>query len=178
MRTLPHSQLSKIIAGSAHPLKGDAGDYDPLLDMIGNARFVLLGESSHGTHEFYRERARITQRLITEKGFSAIAVEADWPDAGLKDGYEEVFHHTGLGQFFLPLRGRSLAAALEPRRLERAIGVVYRPETERQSHYFYTHLPRQFDAVIHFDETRAVRPLEEMAAWRSGESPETFPSGI
>lgn len=65
----------------AHPLTGAAADYDPLLDRIGEARLVLLGEASHGTHEFYRERAEITKRLIAERGFSAVAVEADWPDA-------------------------------------------------------------------------------------------------
>ncbi|HEY8458976.1 MAG TPA: erythromycin esterase family protein [Blastocatellia bacterium] len=65
----------------AHPLTGAREDYDPLLEMIGDARFVLLGEASHGTHEFYRERAQITKRLITERGFRAVAVEADWPDA-------------------------------------------------------------------------------------------------
>jgi erythromycin esterase len=63
----------------AHPLH-DAGDLDPLLDQIGDARFVLLGEASHGTHEYYTWRARISQRLIREKGFSFIAVEGDWPD--------------------------------------------------------------------------------------------------
>ncbi len=63
------------------------GDYDQLLDAIGEARFVLLGEASHGTHEFYEERARITRRLIEEKGFSAVAVEADWPDAYRVDRY-------------------------------------------------------------------------------------------
>jgi erythromycin esterase-like protein len=66
---------------AARPLHGDAGDYDALLDLIGDARFVLLGEASHGTHEFYAERARITERLLVEKGFTAVAVEADWPDA-------------------------------------------------------------------------------------------------
>ena len=66
---------------AAYRLTGAAGDYDPLIELIGEARFVLLGEASHGTHEFYRERARITQRLIKEKGFTAVAVEADWPDA-------------------------------------------------------------------------------------------------
>jgi erythromycin esterase-like protein/predicted phosphoribosyltransferase len=65
----------------AHPISGAAGDYDLLLDLIGDARFVLLGEASHGTHDFYHERAQITQRLINEKSFSAVAVEADWPDA-------------------------------------------------------------------------------------------------
>jgi erythromycin esterase-like protein len=63
------------------PLTGDAGDYDALLHVIGQARLVLLGEASHGTHEFYRERARITRRLIEEKGFTIVAAEADWPDA-------------------------------------------------------------------------------------------------
>jgi erythromycin esterase-like protein len=63
------------------PITGAADDYDPLLELIGDARVVLLGEASHGTHEFYRERARITQRLIEERGFHAVAVEADWPDA-------------------------------------------------------------------------------------------------
>lgn len=62
-------------------LAGAAQQYDPLLQLIGNARFVLIGEASHGTEEFYRERMRITQRLITEQGFTAVAVEADWPDA-------------------------------------------------------------------------------------------------
>src|SRR5436853_1163108 len=62
-------------------LTGAAGDYDPLLEWIGDARFVLLGEASHGTHEFYKERAQITKRMMKEKGFTAVAVEADWPDA-------------------------------------------------------------------------------------------------
>ena len=63
------------------PVTGEARDYKALLDRIGDRRFVLLGEASHGSHEFYRERARITQRLIDERGFTAVAVEADWPDA-------------------------------------------------------------------------------------------------
>ena len=63
------------------PLEGGARDYDRLIDRVGRARFVLIGEASHGTDEFYRERAAITRRLIAEKGFNAVAVEADWPDA-------------------------------------------------------------------------------------------------
>ncbi|MEO8408919.1 MAG: erythromycin esterase family protein, partial [Oxalobacteraceae bacterium] len=81
MTIVTHSPLSIAISSAAHPLKGTADDYDPLLKLIGDARFVLLGEASHGTHEFYQERASITQRLIAEKGFTAVAVEADWPDA-------------------------------------------------------------------------------------------------
>jgi len=70
-----------IVRGAALPLSGGARDYDGLLDLVGDARFVLLGEATHGTHEFYAERARITHRLVEEKGFHAVAVEADWPDA-------------------------------------------------------------------------------------------------
>ena len=63
-------------------------------------------------------------------------------------------------------------------RLERAIGVIYRPETERQSHYFRARLTEQFDAVLHFDETRAVKPLETTEEWEAGELPETFPFAV
>lgn len=63
------------------PVTGGRNDYDRLLDRIGDRRHVLIGEASHGTHEFYRERARLTRRLVDEKGFTAVAVEADWPDA-------------------------------------------------------------------------------------------------
>jgi erythromycin esterase-like protein len=67
------------VRGLGRPLRS-ADDLDPLLERIGDARFVLLGEASHGTHEFYTWRSAISKRLITEKGFSFIAVEGDWPD--------------------------------------------------------------------------------------------------
>src|SRR3954453_3794164 len=70
--------ITDSIRGAARPLSGPA-DLDPLLDPIGNARFVLLGEASHGTAEFYTWRAEISRRLIREKGFSFLAVEGDWP---------------------------------------------------------------------------------------------------
>jgi erythromycin esterase-like protein len=63
------------------PIVGASGDYDKLLDLIGGSNLVLIGEASHGTHEFYRERARITRRLVEDGGFRAVAVEADRPDA-------------------------------------------------------------------------------------------------
>lgn len=72
---------TEVIAQAAQALTGAAEQYDALVDMIGDARLVLLGEASHGTHEFYRERAQITKRLIQEKNFHAVAVEADFPDA-------------------------------------------------------------------------------------------------
>jgi erythromycin esterase-like protein len=76
-----NQQAASFLRSAARPLTGGERDYDALLDLVGDARFVLLGEAIHGTHEFYAERARITQRLIEEKGFHGVAVEADWPDA-------------------------------------------------------------------------------------------------
>jgi len=75
------ASLTAAITAQAQPLTGNPTDYDHLLEEIGEARFVLIGEGSHGTTEFYRERAVITRRLIEERGFHAVAVEADWPDA-------------------------------------------------------------------------------------------------
>lgn len=443
MNINPTDAVRKVLRG----LTGAAGDYDPLLEGIGDARFVLLGEASHGTHEFYKERAQITKRLIKEKGFTAVAVEADWPDAyrvnryvrGLGDdaeaidaladfkrfpawmwrnadvldfvgwlraynearslnarvgfygldlyslhasieavlkyldqvdpeaarraryryscfehfgedtqaygyaasfgltqtcetevidqlielqrraaeyarrdgrvaadefffaeqnarlvkdaeeyyrsmfrgrvstwnlrdrhmvetlqalvahleaqgqnskvvvwahnshlgdaratdmgrsgefnvgqlvrehyghqavlvgfsthsgtvtaasnwdgpaerkrvrpalagSYESLFHEVGRSRFMLDLRdGGVVADALRQQRLERAIGVIYLPQSERVSHYFYATMPDQFDVVLHFDETRAVEPLERTAGWEAGEAPETFPFGV
>src|SRR5436305_4217566 len=72
---------AEFVRELALPLSGAANDYDELLELIGDARIVLLGEASHGTHEFYFERAQITKRLIAEKNFTVLAIEADWPDA-------------------------------------------------------------------------------------------------
>jgi len=73
--------LIAALAGTAQPFTGAMEDFDPLLDLVGDARVVCIGEATHGTHEFYRQRAQLTKRLILEKGFSAVAAEADWPDA-------------------------------------------------------------------------------------------------
>jgi erythromycin esterase-like protein len=89
--------------------------------------------------------------------------------------YEALFHETGLPAFLLRLKR---AEYLSEPRLERAIGVIYRPDTERISHYFYARLAEQFDAVVHFDRTRAVEPLERTAEWERGEVPETYPVGV
>jgi erythromycin esterase-like protein len=75
------SPVSDAVGRSLVPLRGSPADYDPLLASIGDARFVLIGEASHGTHEFYAERAALTRRLIEEKGFGAVCIEGDWPDA-------------------------------------------------------------------------------------------------
>src|SRR5438132_8820048 len=78
---MARAQLIDSIREAAHLLGGTRRDYDPLLEMAVGVRFVLLGEATHGSHELYRERARITQRLISELGFNGVVIEADWPDA-------------------------------------------------------------------------------------------------
>src|SRR5881392_1536365 len=75
------AHLLDAIRQAASPISGSKRDYDPLLEMAQGMRFVLLGEASHGSHELYFERARITQRLVAEQGFNGVVVEADWPDA-------------------------------------------------------------------------------------------------
>lgn len=96
----------------------------------------------------------------------------------LESSVERLFHDTGLPRFLLFCHGSvEVTELLRQPRLERAIGVVYRPETERVSHYFAVRLA-QFDAVIHFDETSAVEPLERTAGWVAGEPPEMYPTGL
>src|SRR6266436_5769607 len=116
-----------------------------------------------------------------------VTAASDWGGAAerkrvrpaLGNSYEATFHDVGIPQFLLVIRrNRDLVEELKPAHLERAIGVIYRPETERWSHYFHASLSQQFDAIIHFDETRAVEPLERTAGWETGEPPETFPTGV
>src|SRR2546423_6054936 len=90
-------QAEQLLNKAVHPLN-DTNDLDPLLKRIGNARIVMLGEASHGTHEFYTWRTAITKRLIQEKNFSFLGVEGDWPDCyklnryikGYKDAGDEI----------------------------------------------------------------------------------------
>ena len=74
-----HLEAEQLLNKAIRPLD-EVTDLDPLIQMVGNARIVMLGESSHGTHEFYTWRSQITKRLIRQKGFNFIAVEGDWPD--------------------------------------------------------------------------------------------------
>jgi erythromycin esterase-like protein len=98
---------------------------------------------------------------------------------GLPGSYEDLFHQAGEERFWLPLADNpEVAELLSLRRLQRAIGVIYMPQTERMSHYFHTRLPLQFDAMIHIDETHAVQPLQPEPVWHAGEPAETYPSGL
>jgi erythromycin esterase-like protein len=156
---------------------------------IGDARATTMGDSGElNVGQLARERFGHDSVLV---GFSTytgtVTAASDW-DApaerkrvrpGLPGSWEALFHGVGLPNFVLPMRyDVHLLHALNQVRLERAIGVIYRPQTERVSHYFEARLPHQFDAVIHFDETRAVEPLDRTPGWDTGEPPETYPTGL
>lgn len=155
---------------------------------IGNAAATAMGwQGEFNIGELCRTALGDGAVLIgfgTDRG--TVAAASDW-DAPMEvktvrparpDSYEHVFHQTGLARSLTDWRraGRhELAEALREPRLERAIGVVYRPETEFLSHYFEAVLSEQFDAYVWFDETRAVMPLP--AAPPAG-TPDTYPFGV
>ncbi len=155
---------------------------------VGDARATSMsarGETNIGA----LARGRYGSNCISV-GFTTyegtVAAAADWhaPEErktvlpARDDSYESVFHALGSAGFFLALKPhRPHLEGLPDVARERAIGVVYRPETELQSHYFNARLLDQFDAIYHFDRTHAVRPLERSALWVEGEPPESYPSG-
>ncbi|MFZ5889435.1 MAG: protein-L-isoaspartate(D-aspartate) O-methyltransferase [Myxococcota bacterium] len=132
----------------------------------GNAVYIVGFGTDHGTVAAAHDWDEPMQRMSVRPARA--------------DSYERVFHDTGLHAFLLPLRQPKQEAVREElmeARLERAIGVVYRPDTERQSHYFRAELPRQFDEFIWFDETRAVAAIEGPSE-HAGDLPETYPFGV
>ena len=172
-RTRPHARIV-VWAHNSH---------------LGDARATEMGEGGElNVGQLVRGHFGAEAVLVgftTSTGTVTAATEWDGPAhrrhvrPALAGSYERLFHEAGIPRFFLPLRtDPELASALAGPRLERAIGVIYVPESERRSHYFHAHLPQQFDFVLHFDETRAVEPLERSAMWEAGEVAETFPSGL
>ncbi len=156
---------------------------------LGDARATELGAAGEwNVGQLVREahgHAALLVGFLTHTGTVTAASNWDAPAGrkvvrpSLPGSYEALCHATGRAGFLLDLRERNDAvAALGDARLERAIGVIYRPETERVSHYFRAVLPSQFDAVLFYDETRAVEPLERTAEWDRAEVPETYPSAL
>ncbi len=155
---------------------------------IGNAaatQMASLGELNLGQliKATYKDDAKLIG-FTTHTGTVAAASEWDSPvehkkvRPSLENSFENLFHRCGIPQFLLPLhQDPELAKLLKQERLERAIGVIYRPETERQSHYFKAQLSAQFDAIIHYDQTKALQPLETTSAW-TPEPDQTYPTGI
>jgi erythromycin esterase-like protein len=156
---------------------------------LGDARATEMGQRGElNVGQLTREKYGTEAVLV---GFTThhgtVTAASDWGNPAerkrvrpaLAGSYEALFHATGRDRFLLILNGGdTMVQQLSAPRLERAIGVIYRPETERQSHYFRARLPSQFDVVLHFDETRAVKPLETTEEWQAGELPETFPFAV
>ena len=147
---------------------------------IGDARASEMGRyGEHNLGQLARQRFGDEAVLIgftTYHGTVSAASQWDGPleckrvRPALPESYEHLFHQVGIERFFLPIRGSPAAAGLGEPRLERAIGVIYRPETERHSHYFHSTLARRFDGVVHFDRTDALEPLDPGPFWRLGEA--------
>jgi erythromycin esterase-like protein len=156
---------------------------------LGDARATQMSERGElNLGQLIRERhPRETWNLGFTTYTGTVMAADDW-DApakikkvrpGLPESYESLFHETGLQNFLINIRPNAeLSRRLEEPLLERAIGVIYRPETERYSHYFEARLASQFDSVIHFDETRALTALEAVSEPDVMDLPETFPSGV
>lgn len=155
---------------------------------LGDARATEMGERGElNVGQLVRERYGDESRLI---GFSThtgeVAAADNWDEPAQikrvkeshKDSYERIFRETEIGNFFLNLRDAEIENLLRRPRLERAIGVIYRPQTERASHYFSARLSEQFDGIIHFDETSAVEPLDKVSSKSHDDAPKTFPEGL
>jgi erythromycin esterase-like protein len=169
-------RATKLVVWAHNSHLGDARATEP--GRRGELNVGQLVRERHG-------RGALLVGFTTHAG--TVTAASDWDEPAerktvrpaLSGSYESTFHALALGNFALDLRTPDRATSgLAVPRLERAIGVVYRPETERQSHYFEAVLSRQFDLVLHYDHTRAVEPLERTALWERGEVPETFPSAL
>jgi erythromycin esterase-like protein len=169
----------------------------------GTARVVVWAHNSHvgdarATEMTARGELNIGQLMRERHGRDAITVgfttyagtvtaASEWGAPAerkhvrraLSGSYEALLHATGLPAFLLcPLGAGDSGRALREPRLERAIGVIYHPQTERQSHFFAASATQQYDALVHLDSTRAVEPLERTATWEHGEPPETYPTSL
>jgi erythromycin esterase-like protein len=156
---------------------------------VGDARATEAGEQGEwNIGQLMREQHG---NEVTSIGFSTyrgtVTAASQWDgpteckiiQPAMPESYEALFHQTGLANFLLLLKDNDrLTRHLHLNRLQRAIGVLYLPQTERQSHYYFARLPEQFDAMIHIDKTTALKPLEETALWHKGEVFETYPAGL
>ena len=183
-----------------------ANTVDALLAHLGRdgheAKLVLWAHNSHlgdarATEMGARGEVNVGQLLRERHGDEVLSVgftthtgtvtaANDWDEPAetrsvlpsMAGSYERLCHDAAIDRFYLGLQDPVVRRALREPRLERAIGVIYRPETERQSHYFKALLCNQFDAIVHIDVTSAVRPLEELALHGDEEIPETFPTAL
>ncbi len=202
-RTMFHGRVSSWNLRDSHMVESLQALDKYLQTVTGRAKMIVWAHNSHlgdasatemgdqgewNVGQLARDRWGEQAMLV---GFSThhgtVTAASEWDGTaerkrvrpGLESSYEDLFHQVGEARFWLPLRGNAaLAELLREKRLQRAIGVIYQPRTERMSHYFHTRLALQFDALIHIDETRAVEPLAPEPVWHAGEPAETYPSGL
>jgi erythromycin esterase-like protein len=202
-RAMFGSQISTWNLRDRHMTETVEAVYHHLMARDGYARIAVWAHNSHlgdarATQMGWEGELNVGQLLREKHGDAALLVgfstydgtvtaADDWGGVAqrmrvqpaLPESIEALFHEVGLPRFLLPLRGAGEALAeLRDPMLERAIGVVYRPRTERYSHYFEARLLLQFDMIVHIDRTRAVEPLERTSTWREPEPPETYPSAL
>jgi erythromycin esterase-like protein len=154
---------------------------------LGDARATDMGRRGEiNVGQLVRQRygdAAVSIGFTTFNG--TVTASSDWGAPaerkrvrdGLRGSIEDALHRTGIPRFLVRFDHPVLSVFRTPL-LERAIGVIYLPHTERQSHYFHARVADQFDALIHIDHTRAVEPLERAAPWTTAEAPETYPSAV
>lgn len=156
---------------------------------VGDARATEVGSDGQLTlGQLARDRYGEESRLIGFTTYSGtVTAASEWGGVAerkivrpaLNGSIEELFHETERPEFLVSaMISRAAAEPLDVVRLGRAIGVIYLPATERQSHYYHVRPGEQFDAIIHIDKTRALEPLEVTSSWVAGETPETYPTGL
>ncbi len=156
---------------------------------VGDARATEVGSDGQLTlGQLVRETHADACRLIGFTTYSGtVTAASEWGGIAerkivrpaLAGSIEELFHEVSDPEFLISSAITHAAGApLDTVRLSRAIGVIYRPDTERQSHYYHVRPGDQFDAVIHIDRTSALEPLDVTSVWVAGENPETYPTGL
>lgn len=156
---------------------------------VGDARATEVhGDGQLTLGQLVRQRYGAAVRLIGLSTYTGtVTAASEWGGPAerkvvrpaLNGSIEELFHETGRKTFLVStLAGSEATGPLGAVRLGRAIGVIYQPATERQSHYFHVRPADQFDAIIHIDQTRALEPLETTSLWIAGQTSETYPTGL
>lgn len=156
-----HTPLLKRLREHATVLGDAPRDYDPLLQLAQDRDVVLLGEATHVTAARDWDGPAERRHVLPAR----------------KGSWEHLLHASGRDRFFLPIAVDLVQPLSEPL-LERAIGVLYRPESELASHYFAAALGAQFDALFHLDETSAVEPMDSSEHWEAHARPDTYPFGV
>ena len=172
----PDGQPARIVVWAHNSHVGDARATEVGAD--GQLTLGQLAREQHGSAVRLIGFTTYTGTVTAASRWGGIA-ERKVVRPALNGSVEELFHEVERSEFLIsPMLSRAAAEPLDVVRLGRAIGVIYLPDTERQSHYYHVHPGEQFDALIHLDRTTALEPLEAGSEWIAGEAPETYPTGL